>query len=49
MCFKCLILLSLVVSIAEFYLEVTNIHDVLSDEFVSRLPHFVPLRLKYFD
>jgi len=46
---KCLIFLSLVVSIAELYLEITKIHDVPSDEFVSRLPYFVPLRLKYFD
>jgi hypothetical protein len=29
-------------------LEVTKIHEVRSDEFVSHLPYFIPLRLKYF-
>jgi len=34
-------------SITELYLKVTKIHEVLSDEFVSRLPYFIPLSLKY--
>jgi hypothetical protein len=48
MCAKRLILLSLVVFITELYFEVTKIHEFPSDEFVSRIPYLIPLRLKYF-